>query len=65
RVFFVIGAMAHVLMDSFDLKSYTEGLCDPRDVDATTAYLVHFAAAALRAPATRVAPAEQEGAGNA
>ncbi|MHC4920042.1 MAG: TetR/AcrR family transcriptional regulator [Planctomycetota bacterium] len=65
RVFFVIGAMAHVLMDSFDLKSYTEGLCDPRDVDATTAYLVHFAAAALRAPATEVVATEQEGAGNA
>ena len=65
RVFFVIGAMAHILMDSFDLKSYSEGLCDPRDVDATTAYLGQFAAAALRAPATGFVAAEQEEAGNA
>lgn len=50
RVFFVIGAMAHTLMDSFDIKSYSKGLCDPRDVEATTACLVRFAVAALKAP---------------
>ncbi len=63
RVFFVIGAMAHTLMDSFDIKNYTKGLCDPRDVDATTAYLVQFGATALRAPPARV-PAVQKEAGN-
>ncbi len=65
RVFFVIGAMAHTLMDSFDLNSYSEGLCDPRDVDATTAYLVQFAAAALRAPATALPTTAKKGSGNA
>ena len=58
RVFFVIGAMAHTLMDSFDLESYSKGLCDPRDVDQTTACLVQFGTAALQAPA-----AETVGAG--
>ena len=60
RVFFVIGAMAHTLMDSFDIKNYTEGLCDPRDVDATTEYLVQFAASALRAPPAGVPAAQKE-----
>ncbi len=64
RVFFVIGAMAHILMDSFDLKSYSKGLCDPRDVEATTAYLVQFGAAALRAPATEVPAAAEKDSGN-
>jgi len=65
RVFFVIGAMAHTMMDSFDLKSYSKGLCDPGDVDATTAYLVQFAATALRAPATGLPTTGERESGNA
>ena len=47
--------------DSFDIKSYSEGRCDPGDVDATTAYLVQFGASALRAPAAEVPAAKEAG----
>lgn len=51
RIHFMAGALAHTLADLFDLKTYSKGLCDPHDLDATTNNLVHFAAAGMRAPA--------------
>lgn len=51
RIFFTVGAAAHLLLDPPGFKKVSHGMCDPADVDAALEHLVRFAAAGLRAPA--------------
>jgi AcrR family transcriptional regulator len=55
RMYFTGGAVAHTLRCGQDLKLFSEGLCDPSDVEGTIRRLVNFAAAGLRAPLAEVA----------
>jgi hypothetical protein len=41
--------MIHTMLDSEKLKSYSNGLCDPSDPDATIERMIRFCAAGLRA----------------
>jgi AcrR family transcriptional regulator len=50
RVFFSIGAMAHVLAGSSLLEIISNGMCDPSDVDGIVDRLIAFVTAGLRAP---------------
>jgi len=50
RVHFMIGAMAHTLTGVDYLPLFSEGQCDPSDVEGTVRRLVSFLAAGLRAP---------------
>ena len=50
RFLFMIGAMAHTMAISQDIKSYTRGLCDPDDVEGLIRAMVPFVAAGFRAP---------------
>jgi len=49
RFLFLIGTMAHTMAISQDIKSYTQGLCDPNDVEGLIQAMVPFAAAGFRA----------------
>ncbi len=50
RFLFMIGAMAHTMAISKDIKEYTQGLCDPNDVDGLIHAMVPFVSAGFRAP---------------
>ncbi len=52
RVHFAVGAMVHTMMDSDRIRRWTQGLCDPVNVEETVDAMVRFAAAGLNAPAT-------------
>ena len=51
RLHFAAGAMAHTLRCGQDLELFSEGHCDPSDVEGTIRRLVQFGAAGFRAPA--------------
>ncbi len=50
RIFFSIGALAHVLAGSGLLQVISDGLCDPADTDAAVERLIEFTVAGLKAP---------------
>ena len=50
RFFFLVGSMAHTMQCAEQLPSFTDGLCDPEDVDAMVERMVTFCCAGLRAP---------------
>lgn len=51
RLHFAAGAMVFTLLESEKLKQYSNGLCDPANVDEAIEQMVQFAAAGMRAPA--------------
>ena len=51
RLHFAVGALIFTLLESDKLKQYSNGLCDPANVEEAVDHMVHFAAAGLRAPA--------------
>jgi AcrR family transcriptional regulator len=51
RFVFMIGAMAHTMSISPELKHLTKGLCDPSDVEGLVSAMVPFVAAGFRAEA--------------
>lgn len=51
RIFFTVGATAHILLDPPGFKQISQGRCDPADVDTALEQLIRYAAAGLRAPA--------------
>jgi AcrR family transcriptional regulator len=53
RVFFTIGAMAHVLAGGAMLQMVSGGICDPNNAENALRQLVLYAEAGLRAPAVR------------
>lgn len=55
RVHFAIGAMVHTMMDSDRIRRWTQGLCDPANVEETVNAMVRFASAGLNAPAAGAA----------
>ena len=57
RFQFMIGALGFTLTDALNLHQRSNGLCDPRDAQDTTAQLVHFAAAGFRAALVPSPPA--------
>ena len=50
RLFFTIGAMAHVLAAGPMLRLISSGACDPDDLEGALSRLVHFTGAGLKAP---------------
>ena len=48
-VHFAVGAMIHTMLDSERLKRFTDGVCDPADVETAIEEMVRFSAAGLRA----------------
>lgn len=50
RVFFSIGAMAHMLAASSLLQIISEGACDPEDIDGAIERLIGFVVSGLKAP---------------
>jgi AcrR family transcriptional regulator len=50
RFLFMVGAMAHTMSISPDLKRLSEGLCDPSDVEGLIKAMVPFVAAGFLAP---------------
>jgi AcrR family transcriptional regulator len=62
RLHFAAGAMVFTLLESEKLKQYSNGLCDPANVDEAIEQMVHFAAAGMRAPAllTPENPADEQ-----
>jgi AcrR family transcriptional regulator len=50
RVFFSIGAMAHMLAASSLLEIISEGTCDPADIDGAVERLIEFVVSGLKAP---------------
>ena len=50
RFLFMIGSMAHTMAISQAIKRFTQGLCDPHDVEGLIREMVPFAAAGFRAP---------------
>ena len=51
RFVFMIGAMAHTMSISPELKILSKGLCDPADTEELVGAMVPFVAAGFRAPA--------------
>ena len=51
RFLFMVGAMAHTMAISPDLKQLSDGRCDPADVDGLVRAMVPFVAAGFHAPA--------------
>ncbi len=49
RLFFTIGSMAHLMSGGDLLKTFTQGRCDPSDVEGALNQLVQFSAAGFRA----------------
>ena len=49
RLFFTIGSMAHLMAAGDLLKTFTQGHCDPANVEGTLRQLVNFCAAGFRA----------------
>ncbi len=60
RIHFMIGSMAHTLADIFSLKDFSQGQCDPKDVQETTRQMIQYAAAGLRAPGLQAKPSTQK-----
>ena len=54
RFHFCVGSMVHTISDPARIQRVSGGLCDPSDVEGTTARLISFLAAGLNAPATSV-----------
>jgi len=54
RFHFCVGSMVHTISDPARIQHVSGGLCDPSDVEATTARLISFLAAGLQAPATPI-----------
>ena len=52
RFFYMIGSMTFPLVASEVIKQRTDGLCDPKDVEAQIDRLVSFISGGLRAPGT-------------
>ncbi len=50
RFLFMIGSMAHTMAISQDIKRFTQGLCEPHDVEGLIRSMVPFTAAGFRAP---------------
>lgn len=50
RLHFAFGAVRSVAADQHALRVFSQGLCDPDDLEATLRELVTFLAAAMRAP---------------
>jgi AcrR family transcriptional regulator len=50
RIYFTVGAAAHLMMDPPGLKKLSRGKCDPDDVGRALRHLVHFSAAGMAAP---------------
>ncbi len=50
RFLFMIGSMAHTMAISQDIKRFTQGLCEPHDVEGLIRSMVPFVAAGFRAP---------------
>ena len=48
RLFFTIGSMAHLMTAGDLLKTFTQGHCDPSDVEGILRHLVDFCAAGFR-----------------
>lgn len=57
RIYFCIGAMAHTLGSSHILRLFSDGQCDPSDVEGTIRRLEAFMIAGLKAPVAEVAHA--------
>lgn len=55
RMHFVMGAAKSVAGDPHMLRAFSQGLCDPNDIESTMAELVRFLAAGMRAGASSVA----------
>jgi AcrR family transcriptional regulator len=51
RFLFVVGAMAHTMAMTNEVRRISHGLCDPSNVEATVQRLVPFLAAGMRTPA--------------
>lgn len=51
RLFFTVGAAAHLMLDPPGLKKISRGVCDPGDVATALGQLVRFAAAGMGATA--------------
>jgi AcrR family transcriptional regulator len=51
RLFFTIGAMAHVLAAGPMLRLISGGICNPDNLEGALARLIHFTGAGLEAPA--------------
>jgi AcrR family transcriptional regulator len=51
RLHFMAGALIFTLLEGEKVKRFSQGLCDPANVDEAVEHMVHFAAAGLRAPA--------------
>lgn len=51
RIHFSVGVMVHTMMDSDRIRRWTQGLCDPTDVQGTIDAMVRFAAAGMSVPA--------------
>lgn len=54
-VHFLVGTLAHTLLGSQHLFTYTEGRCNPADTEALIARLIRYTAAGMRAAATTAA----------
>lgn len=52
RVHFMIGAMAHTMVDAHRIQFLSGGMCDPSDVEGNIDRLVAFVGAGFRAPPT-------------
>ena len=52
RFLFMVGAMAHTMSISNDVKALSKGVCDPHDIDRMTRSMVAFCSAGMRAPVT-------------
>lgn len=50
RIFFSIGAMAHLLAGSSLLAIISDSVCDPTDLDGTVERLIDYVVAGLQAP---------------
>lgn len=62
RLHFTVGALIFTLLESDKLKQYSNGLCDPANVEEAVEHMVHFTAAGLRAQALLPpdAPADEQ-----
>jgi len=52
RLLFMVGAMAHAMAMSDNMKAVSRGLCDAEDVEEVMRRIVPFIAQGMRAPAT-------------
>lgn len=51
RLFFTVGAAAHLMLDPAGLRRVTRGRCDPERCEEAFQELIRFAAGGMRAPA--------------